>query len=69
MTDKAQHAVIVGGSSGIGLATARKLLGQGMTVTITGRSQEKLERAQQSLFGNVAIAAFNATRRCAAVLG
>ncbi|PAQ10320.1 hypothetical protein CIT26_08810 [Mesorhizobium temperatum] len=39
MTDKAQHAVIVGGSSGIGLATAQKLLGQGMTVTITGRSQ------------------------------
>jgi NAD(P)-dependent dehydrogenase (short-subunit alcohol dehydrogenase family) len=27
MTDKIQRAVIVGGSSGIGLATARKLLG------------------------------------------
>ncbi|TIT03876.1 SDR family oxidoreductase [Mesorhizobium sp.] len=61
MSEKPSHAVIVGGSSGIGLATARNLLGQGMNVTITGRSQEKLERARQSLSGNVAIAAFDAT--------
>lgn len=62
MTDKAQHAVIVGGSSGIGLATARKLLGPGMKMTITGRSQEKLEGAWQSLGGAVETAAFDAAK-------
>jgi NAD(P)-dependent dehydrogenase (short-subunit alcohol dehydrogenase family) len=62
MTEKSEHAVIVGGSSGIGLATARKLLGQGMKVTITGRNQEKLKGAWHSLGGAVETAAFDATK-------
>jgi NAD(P)-dependent dehydrogenase (short-subunit alcohol dehydrogenase family) len=44
-----QHAVIIGGSSGIGLATARQLLAEGMQVTITGRSEQRLDQARQSL--------------------
>ncbi|UVK36183.1 SDR family oxidoreductase [Mesorhizobium sp. AR10] len=61
MTEKTQHAVIVGGSSGIGLATAKRLLGLGMKVTITGRNQERLKGAWHSLGGAVETAAFDAT--------
>lgn len=47
------HIVIVGGSSGIGLATARLLLGQGHKVTITGRSAERLDAARAHLDGDL----------------
>jgi NAD(P)-dependent dehydrogenase (short-subunit alcohol dehydrogenase family) len=60
MTKTIQHAVIIGGSSGIGLATARKLLGPGMKVTITGRNEEKLKSAWKSLGGAAGKAAFDA---------
>jgi len=50
-----QHAVIVGGSSGIGLASARQLLASGMRVTITGRSAERLEKARESVAGAEAV--------------
>jgi NAD(P)-dependent dehydrogenase (short-subunit alcohol dehydrogenase family) len=60
MNEKNEHAVIIGGSSGIGLATARKLLGPGMRVTITGRNPEKLKNAWHSLSGAVEKAAFDA---------
>jgi len=43
--------LITGGSSGIGLATARTLLAEGANVCICGRDQEKLERAAQELAG------------------
>jgi NAD(P)-dependent dehydrogenase (short-subunit alcohol dehydrogenase family) len=49
----AQHAVIVGGSSGIGLATAERLLHAGFKVTISGRSESKLSAAKASLKGDV----------------
>jgi len=55
-----QHVVIVGGSSGIGLATARKLLGRGFKVTITGRDAKRLEAARKQLGGDIAAVAMDA---------
>lgn len=42
-------ALITGGSSGIGLATARMLRDQGAQVALMGRSQERLDRARDEL--------------------
>ncbi|MCL6707699.1 SDR family oxidoreductase [Pseudomonas sp. R2.Fl] len=39
------HVIITGGSSGIGLALARRYLARGASVTILGRSRERLEAA------------------------
>jgi NAD(P)-dependent dehydrogenase (short-subunit alcohol dehydrogenase family) len=36
---------VTGGGSGIGLACAQRLAGQGLTVTISGRSQDRLDAA------------------------
>ena len=48
-----QHIVIVGGSSGIGLAAAQSLIAAGHTVTITGRNATRLEAARTKLAGQV----------------
>lgn len=45
-------ALITGGSSGLGLATAQRLLADGMTVIITGRDMEKLHLAAHALGSN-----------------
>ena len=42
-------AVITGGSSGIGLATAKRFIAEGAKVAITGRSQKSLDSALQEL--------------------
>src|SRR5271168_3087987 len=42
-------AVIIGGTSGMGLATAKMLLDGGARVLVTGRSQAGLESAQKDL--------------------
>ena len=44
-----KKAVIIGGTSGIGLATAKMLLDEGARVLVTGRSQAGLESAQEEL--------------------
>ena len=40
-----KSAIITGGTSGIGFATAERLLSDGCRVLITGRNREKGERA------------------------
>ncbi|WP_375560153.1 SDR family NAD(P)-dependent oxidoreductase [Bernardetia sp. OM2101] len=42
-------AVVTGGNSGIGYATAEEFLKQGAKVIITGRNTEKVEKAAQTL--------------------
>jgi NAD(P)-dependent dehydrogenase (short-subunit alcohol dehydrogenase family) len=48
-----QHIVIVGGSSGIGLATARHLLASDSRVTIAGRNETRLAEARRQLGSEV----------------
>jgi NAD(P)-dependent dehydrogenase (short-subunit alcohol dehydrogenase family) len=44
-----KNVVIIGGTSGMGLATAKMLLDGGARVLVTGRSQAGLESAQKEL--------------------
>src|ERR1700750_2020489 len=46
-------AVITGGSSGIGLATAKRFVEEGAHVVIAGRRERELKEATASLNGNV----------------
>ncbi|SEP32172.1 SDR family oxidoreductase [Propionispora vibrioides] len=48
-----KRVVIIGGSSGIGLAAAKLILTQGAEVIIASRSSEKLEKAKAELGGKV----------------
>ena len=54
-----QTLVVIGGSSGIGLATARRAREEGADVIITARDPDRLHRAGLELGAN--IAAFDAT--------
>jgi len=47
------RALVVGGGSGIGLATARMLAADGATVTLAGRTLSKLEQAVESIHDDV----------------
>jgi 3-hydroxybutyrate dehydrogenase len=49
-----KHAVVTGGGSGIGAAVAKKLLVDGLRVTLMGRSLERLQ-ARQAALGDVAV--------------
>ena len=46
-------AVITGGSTGIGLATAQHFVAEGATVFITGRRQHELDAAVKLIGRNV----------------
>jgi NAD(P)-dependent dehydrogenase (short-subunit alcohol dehydrogenase family) len=52
--------VVIGGSAGIGLETARQARAEGAEVIITGRNPERLEHAGREL-GALSTAAFDAT--------
>src|SRR5262249_56122012 len=45
-------AVVTGGTSGVGLATARLLLAEGAAVAICGRDEKRLAQAKSALLGN-----------------
>jgi len=55
-----QTVVVIGGSSGIGLETARRARAEGADVILTGRNPERLQRAAAEV-GAVRTAAFDAT--------
>ena len=55
-----QTVVVIGGSSGIGLETARQARSEGADVIVAGRDPERLERAAREL-GALSSAAFDAT--------
>lgn len=57
-----KRVVIIGGSSGIGLATARTVLEQRADVVIAGRSAQKLEQARAALGGSVETLTVDVTR-------
>jgi NAD(P)-dependent dehydrogenase (short-subunit alcohol dehydrogenase family) len=61
MSLKDQTVVILGGSSGIGLATARAALAEGARVTITGRSRERLDAARAAIETDVRTVALDVT--------
>ncbi len=63
MTDSlsGQSAVVVGGSSGIGRATAARLRDLGASVTIVGRSKERLAKAHEILGADVVTASVDCT--------
>jgi len=65
---KNKTAIVTGGSAGIGLAIVRSLAAEGVTVTVPGRSKEKLGKALAGLAGVKSIVADVATAQGAAAL-
>ncbi len=59
MRFQGQRIVIIGGSSGIGLATAKMAAAEGATVVIGGRSEEKLRQAKGQIQGKVEVFSVN----------
>jgi NAD(P)-dependent dehydrogenase (short-subunit alcohol dehydrogenase family) len=55
-----QTVVVLGGSAGIGLETARRARAEGAEVVLTGRNPERLEAAAREV-GAVSTAAFDST--------
>ena len=55
-----QTVVVIGGSSGIGLETARRARAEGAKLILTGRNPERLQRAASEL-NALSTAAFDAT--------
>ena len=56
---RGQTVVVIGGSAGIGLETARRARAEGANVILTGRDPERLQRAATEL-GALSTAAFDA---------
>jgi NAD(P)-dependent dehydrogenase (short-subunit alcohol dehydrogenase family) len=56
-----RHALVTGGSRGIGLAIARRLVADGIDVSIIGRDPARLQQAAAALGGGVATAVIDVT--------
>lgn len=52
---KGKRALITGGTTGIGLETAREFLGEGARIAITGRNPQTLEAARKELGPDVLV--------------
>ena len=65
MSFDGQRVVIIGASAGIGEATARLFATRNATVTITGRSKERLDEAARRIGYPVEVAELDATDRAA----
>ena len=49
MAVSSRHAIVTGGSSGIGLAISKLLISQGISVSLLARDKERLEAAKQEI--------------------
>lgn len=58
-TLQGRTVVIIGGTSGMGFATAQQLLAAGANVAIVGRDREKAARAGSDLSGRVSVGVFD----------
>src|SRR5437588_7836814 len=65
MSFNGQRVVIIGASAGIGEATARLFAARDATVTIAGRSRERLDEAARRIGYQVEVAELDATDRAA----
>jgi len=63
MSFDGQRIVVIGGSAGIGEATARDFAAQGAAVVITGRSKDRLDQAARRIGHPVEVAELDATDR------
>jgi NAD(P)-dependent dehydrogenase (short-subunit alcohol dehydrogenase family) len=61
-------AIVTGGSAGIGLGIVKTLVAEGVSVSVPGRTREKLQQALQGLTGVRAIVADVATTEGASAL-
>jgi NAD(P)-dependent dehydrogenase (short-subunit alcohol dehydrogenase family) len=53
MSLNGKKAVVIGGSSGIGMAISKALVDEGANVAIASRSSKKLDEAQQTIGGKI----------------
>ena len=65
MSFDGQRVVVIGASAGIGEATAKAFAARGASVTITGRSKDRLDQAAQRIGYPVLVAELDATDRAA----
>ena len=59
MRFQGQKIVVIGGSSGMGLATSKMAAAEGAVVYIGGRSEERLRQARAQIKGNVELSTVN----------